>query len=297
MAGCSTASLLFFNMQKTDNFQKKAQRVGAMLNAVDNMAPRLAGRLAFELFCRPRRPALNAQDRKFLDSAEQMDFEIPGAVLRGYRWPGPTPDAPAVLLLHGWESSSGRWRKYTKGLNEAGFAVLAFDAPAQGLSGGKRLNLYLYSKAIDVFLAKTGPVVAMIGHSMGAGAAIISMALFEVPRPPKAILLATFAESTRVMADFGRLLGLRDAVLAQTKRQILRRSGHPLEVYSVARQAAQLRDVAGLVLHDQDDAVSPAAEGRAVAEAWGARYIETQGLGHRLQDKTVLTHIIDFLKT
>ncbi len=280
----------------TDNFQKKVRRVGAVLNAVDNMAPRLAGRLAFELFCRPRRPALNAQDRKFLDSAEQMDFEMMGAMLRGYRWPGPTPEAPAVLLLHGWESSSGRWRKYAKGLREAGFTVLAFDAPAQGLSGGKRLNLYLYSKAIGVFLTKTGPVAAIIGHSLGAGAAIMSMAVFEAPRPPKAILLATFAESSRVIADFGRLLGLREAVLAQTKRQILRRSGHPIEAYSIVRQAAQVKDVVGLVIHDQDDTVSPAAEGRAVAEAWGAHYIETKGFGHRLQDPAVLQHMVDFLK-
>jgi pimeloyl-ACP methyl ester carboxylesterase len=66
--------------------------------------------------------------------------------------------------------------------------------------------------------------------------------------------------------------------------------------YSVAKKAALLRDVEGLVLHDRDDDVAPLTEGRAIAEFWNARLVETEGLGHRMQHETVVQAIVEFIK-
>lgn len=198
-------------------------------------------------------------------------------------------------MLHGWESSSARWRKYVKPLHQAGFRVLALDAPAHGNSGGKLVNLPLYSRVIKTFMQHYGVPDAIVGHSLGAAAVVMSMAAFDAPHVRKAVLMASFAESSRVMRDFGNILGLQQKVLDELNREIERRSGIPIEAYTIKGKAATLTDVQGLVLHDRDDEVAPVSEGLAIAEAWPAQFLETQGFGHRMQDKSVVEAVVRFI--
>jgi hypothetical protein len=125
----------------------------------------------------------------------------------------------------------------------------------------------------------------------------MSAAILDAPRPEKMVLLGVFAESSRVIRDFGAILGVNATVLAGIHREIERRSGMPIEAYSVAKKAALLTDVKGFVLHDRSDDVAPVAEGRLVAEAWNAHYLETEGLGHRMQDKQVVQAVLQFIRS
>ena len=182
-----------------------------------------------------------------------------------------------------------------RSLCKAGFTVQALDAPASGLSGGRILNLSIYSAAVKKHIEKNGAPYAIVGHSLGGGAAVISAALFDAPRPEKMVLLAVFAETTRVLHDFGHIIGVNETVLRYVDREIERLSGIPPAGYSVLQKVALLTDVQGLVLHDHDDEVAPVAEGRLVAERWAAKYVETEGLGHRMQHMSVVHAVRDFL--
>lgn len=275
---------------------RKIRRVGKMLNALAAVSPALAGRAAFRIFCSPRRLPLRDDDRAFLETAQHFDFQVESNLrIRGYSWTAGHAGAPEVLCLHGWESSSARWRKYVVELCAAGYTVHAFDAPASGRSEGKMLNVLLYSRVVKAFIEERGVPFAIVAHSLGGAAAVMSAAILGAARPQKMVLLGVFAESTRVVRDFGTILGVNERVLKNVYREIERRSGMPIGEYSVAKKAALLRDVQGLVLHDRDDDVAPAAEGRQVAEYWNARFVETSGLGHRMQDKTVVKIVVDFI--
>jgi len=267
-----------------------------MLNALSTVSPMLAGRVAFRIFCTPRRLPLRDHDREFLATAEQGSIHVDRKAVRTYTWPAAQPDARTVLFLHGWESNSGRWRKYIKAAREAGFRVQAFDAPANGHSEGTLLNVLVFARVLKVFLEKYGAPHAVVGHSMGGAAAVMSMALSGAPRTEKLVLMGVFAESTRVISDFGQVLALKDVVIQSVHHEIERRSGQPIEEYSVRKKAALLHDVQGLVLHDRDDEVAPVAEGQAVAESWGCPFVETEGLGHRMQDKSVVETVVAFLR-
>jgi pimeloyl-ACP methyl ester carboxylesterase len=283
--------------QFPEDFLKKVRRVGKTLNALSAVSPAVAGRLAFRIFCTPRRLPLRDDDRRFLSTAQHSDiFPERGMRIRVYTWQAEQESAPEVLFLHGWESNSGRWRKYVKQLNSAGYTVHALDAPASGQSGGRRLNVLLYSRAVKHFITEKGRPYAVVGHSLGGAAAVMSTTLLGAPRPEKMVLLGVFAESTRVIRDFGAVLGVNDTVLRSIHREIERRSGLPIEAYSVAKKAGELGDVSGLVLHDRDDDVAPVEEGRAVAASWMAQFIETQGLGHRMQDGEVVRAVLEFVR-
>ncbi|MCC6280565.1 MAG: alpha/beta fold hydrolase [Saprospiraceae bacterium] len=275
---------------------KKLRRVGQALNMLARVSPPLAGRAAFRLFCSPRRKALPEHDMAFLKAARQGTLEVKGVSISTYQWlPKGTDNGRTVLFLHGWESHSARWRHYVKALCKAGFTVQALDAPASGLSGGRMLNLLIFSAVVKKHIEENGVPYAMVGHSLGGGAAVMSTALFHAQRPQKMVLLGTFAESKRVIRDFGRIIGANETVLKHVDMEIERRSGIPVEAYSVVQQVTLLTDVQGLVLHDRDDDVAPVAEGRLIAERWSAAYLETEGFGHRMQHMSVVHAVRDFL--
>ncbi|MEI6409645.1 MAG: alpha/beta hydrolase [Bacteroidota bacterium] len=280
-------------------FLKKARRVGKFINALALVAPRQAGRLAFRIFCSPRRQPLRDQDRSFLSTAHQSILQAEGLQIRVYTWHSSQKSEKkrVVLFLHGWESNSGRWRKYVKPICNAGFTVMALDAPAHGNSSGKQVNLPLYSRVIKAFMEHYGTPEALVGHSLGGAALVMSMGAFEAPRVRKAVVLSGFAETSRVMHDFSRILGLKPVVSEYINREIEKRSGMRIEQYSVVDKAALLHEVKGLVLHDQDDDVAPVEEGQLIADAWNAQFIQTQGLGHRMQDKSVINHVLAFLQS
>jgi len=279
----------------TDATLKKIRRVGKMLNALALVSPALAGKVAFQFFCTPRRLPVREKDAALLASAEQGFLVYQKQKISTYSWRSEQPDAKSVLLLHGWESNSARWRKYIRGLRAAGFTVHDIDAPASGNSHGKRLNVILYSNVVMEFIAKNGSPNVIIGHSLGGAAAVMSTTLLAAAQPEKMVLLGVFAESTRVIQDFGQVLGVNPGVITAIYKEIEKRSGAPIEAYSVAQKTLQLLGVKGLVVHDTNDDVAPVAEGRMVAKTWGASFFQTEGFGHRLQDKSVVTAVVDFV--
>jgi pimeloyl-ACP methyl ester carboxylesterase len=279
-----------------EHILQQARQLGRQLNQQARHDPEGAGRAAFRLFCTPRSPDTRSGHERFLTSAARRMVELEGLPICVYDWPAAQSDARRVLLLHGWESHSGRWYGLVPALRAAGFAVSALDAPGHGKSGGDWLNLQLYSRTVRAYCEQVETPYAMVGHSLGGAAVAVSMGLFGAPAVEKAVVLGAFAESHRVLVDFGGILGLEPPILEAVWREVERSSGHPIEAYSAVKTAAMLKGrVEALVLHDYDDVVSPVEEGRAIAEAWGARYIETRGLGHSMQGKEVQEAIVRFL--
>ena len=274
---------------------KKIRRVGKMLNALAAVSPSLAGRLAFRIFCTPKRLPVRDKDREFLASAKQHTMRIEGLSIRCYLWESEQPAARTILFLHGWESNAARWHKYIKAARSAGFRVLAFDAPASGFSDGNLLNVLLYSRTLKKYLSENDTPYAIVGHSLGGAAAVMGLTVLGANRPAKMVVLAAFAESTRVLRDFAQVLGANESVLKALFRYIERRSGQTVEEYSVRRKAAELGDVEGFVLHDTEDEIAPVAEGRAIAASWGCRFLQTEGFGHRMQDRSVVLEVVRFL--
>lgn len=274
---------------------KKIRRVGKMLNALAKVSPSLAGHVAFRIFCTPKRLPVREKDRVFLATATHFTMRLEGLSIRSYIWESSNPDARTILFLHGWESNAARWRKYIKAAIKAGFRVQALDAPASGYSNGKLLNVLLYSRTVKKYLSDNPVPFAIVGHSLGGAAAVMSLSLLGAKRPQKMVVLASFAESTRVIRDFAHILGVNESVVQALFRHIERRSGLPIEDYSVRKKAAELVDIEGFVLHDLEDEVAPVAEGRLIAESWGCRFMQTEGFGHRLQNKTIVEEVIRFL--
>ncbi len=270
------------------------QLLGAVLNTGVRLAPQTTAQAAFYLFGLPRPRRMKPKEQLFLDEARLAYLPVGAYRIATYRWG--EGDGPVALLAHGWESHAGRWRKIAPGLVEAGYRVVALDAPAHGRSSGWHFNMIRYAEVLQVLLEREGPISLMIGHSVGGASSIWAMA--AVPpafRPKRAVIMASFASLAHVMENGRRMIGADDSLLLAMDDFIERLSGRRIAQYDLTEVVRQLSDVEALLLHDRYDPVTHFSESEKLCAAWqGAHLVATEGLGHGLTAPQAVNIVLNF---
>src|SRR5690606_32675566 len=126
-----------------------------------------------------------------------------------YQWSG---TGATVLLVHGWESNSFRWRNLIQFLRANDFNILAFDAPAHGYSSGEYLHVPLYSECVLHMLEKHRPK-HLVGHSVGGMTALYTQYRNPENSVEKIVTIGAPAEFHEIMEHFRLLLNLGPRVM------------------------------------------------------------------------------------
>jgi alpha-beta hydrolase superfamily lysophospholipase len=241
--------------------------------------------LAYRFALEYRRRAGFPARRPLLETPATYDLplealSVPSATGPLPAWFVPAPGggrAPAVVLVHGWESNRARMLPNARFLHAAGFATLMFDVRGHGENPPETLPISAAEFGADaraaVELVATRPdvtSVGVLGHSMGA----IGAAIAAADDPRVAALVTTSAPSdprTLTRRTF-QLAGLRlpDAVAhplaALTTRVYLHPRGH---APSAASASAAIARYAGpvLVIHGALDEIVAAGDAHRLARA------------------------------
>jgi pimeloyl-ACP methyl ester carboxylesterase len=187
---------------------------------------------------------------------------------------------PTVYLLHGWGGSRRQFGAFVAPLVDAGFRVVAFDAPSHGDSrpgryGPRSTTALEFASALRAVTDVHGPPHAVIAHSVGGLATAV--ALRDGLTPSRAVLLAPVASMMGFVGRLREALGFGD----RTANELLLRAHRRVGV------------------HDRGDRTVPVSDGVAIAQAWpGARLHLTTGLGHHrlLADPDVVAEAVRFVK-
>lgn len=265
---------------------------GARLNLMYKINPGKAVKKSFELFSTPRKGKLGPNSGSFLNEAGLEKIEINGIPIQTYWWPN---EKETILLLHGWQSNTKRWKNLIEHLRKEGYSVLSLDAPAHGLSGGKQFLVPTYAKATTQLIEKYQPQFA-IGHSVGAATLIYHQHKQEKPSFKKLVLLAPPSKMVYVMHDFQHQLGLNQDLMDQLETVFKEETGYDFSEFSLHDFSKNL-NAKVLMIHDKDDKIVKWDETRTLAQNWkNARLLITQGLGHGLKSDAIHQNIINFLK-
>jgi len=266
--------------------------IGSALNALAVFSPVEAGKRILQLFSTPRSGRLRPQDREFLETAEGGTLPVNHLAVQYYFW---KKTGPTVLLAHGWESNSARWKVMIQRLKKQHYSVIAVDAPAHGGSGGTAFNAILYADFVQAVAEKFKPDFA-IGHS--AGGMALSYLLVQQPGIfQKIALLGMPSDLRQITGVFGRVLGLSDRAMQGYAEQVFHKFGHTLDYFSVAEFAKSISTEC-LIIHGRDDSTAPFADAERVAQNWaGAQLLAMDGLGHSLQGEAVYRAVLSFLGT
>jgi pimeloyl-ACP methyl ester carboxylesterase len=257
---------------------------------VGAVAPAIAARWAETLFCTP--PRRRDGDEAFIATGSRFTLSSQGQHLAGWQW----GSGPTVVLVHGWGSRASRLSALAAALVEAGFRVVAYDAPAHGESTGRFASLPEFARALGDVAEAIGPIHGLVGHSLGGAA--VAMAMRHGLGARRVVLIAPPAD-VRIFSDFfAQTLAIPPAVQQRMHRNLERRLQivwDDLHIPTVVRELP----AEALVIHDRDDTDVPFAHGEEIVGAWaGSRLESTSGLGHRalLRDPAVIGWAVEFLR-
>ena len=125
-----------------------------------------------------------------------------------YRWLG---KKDTVLLAHGWESNSFRWKKLSKQLLKNNFNIIAIDAPAHGKSGDRSFTAIQYAAFINEVCRVYKPN-HIIGHSVGGMASIFYLHNYKNYSIEKLITLGAPSEFKYIFLSYTTMMGFNRTV-------------------------------------------------------------------------------------
>lgn len=264
---------------------------GQYLNLIAVFSTKRAAKIGLNIFCTIRKGKVLPSQKAFLDPAKLELEQVGTHQIQSYRWAG---SGDTVLLMHGWESNTHRWRNLIKKLQEHQFNIIAFDAPAHGYSSGNRLHVPLYAEASRYLLNKYQPK-HVVAHSMGGITILYDH--FKTPESSvaKIVTIGSPSRFSQSMEFYQNLLKFNDRVKEAMNKYLKTWLGYYIDEFTSVRFVAQ-NQKKGLLFHDKDDLQVPFYASEEVHQHWkGSQLIATQGLGHSMHQDAVNEQIIAFL--
>jgi pimeloyl-ACP methyl ester carboxylesterase len=271
-----------------------------LLRSYGKIAPERFQKRFVQNFLKPRRPLLIARERPDLPPpTESMRIPVGGGIglisdtwVQAWRW----GEGPAVLVVHGWEDDHHCFDAIIAALVKRGQAVVAFDLPAHGKSGGTQATIPLIAQAVQGVADILGPVRAVAGHSLGGAAATfaITQGWLDVER---AAVIAAPTGPTYMLNAIAKRFGMDDARKEKLFEELKRVVGYRPEEIEMLPRITSL-EIPALIVHAKDDAMVRFVTGERWAANWpGAQLIALEKLGHRrlLFDPATAGKIADFL--
>ncbi len=266
--------------------------VGQYINFLSYIRPQKAVELSYALFSQPRDGRLLKEKLpKILKNTETETFQHNEHHFQIYIWKG---NETKILLVHGWESNSSRWKKTLPHLQKSGSSIIALDAPAHGQSSGKEFNVPLYAEFINKTVEKYQPDI-IIGHSIGGAACVYHQYLFPNTSINKMVILGAPSDLKTLIDNYVSMLSLNNRMFTLLENRFLTHFNFKLEDFSGQKFASQF-NIPGLIAHDTTDKIVAFEEGKKIASNWkNCQFIETKGLGHGMHDDKLYQKVIDFL--
>jgi pimeloyl-ACP methyl ester carboxylesterase len=240
------------------------------------------------------RPARLREPRlaKRLEDVAPATVSSPAGLVTAWRVGG----GPAVLLVHGWQDDNSLWSPLIDELIDRGRALVAFDLPGHGVSGGEWGLGSEGADGVHAVAGALGPIDAVVAHSFGAGCAALAMA--EGLAVPRAVFISTPLASggNRWRRNADRR-GVSHEIADAAKRIYDDKQGPSRAGYK-GRAVISTLDVNLLLIHSTEDERYSFSDAQEVAPLCRrAELLAVHGLSHRrtARDPAVVTRVADFV--
>ncbi len=267
--------------------------IGNYLNLLALVAPKKAAEIGFHLFCRPFRSKITKKHQTFFKTAEQSFFNLGKETIHTYKWGAGTTK---ILLLHGWQSHTYRWKNYIDAIDKNLYTIYALDAAGHGLSSGDFLSVPYYSEAITKYVSSIGKVDKVIGHSIGAFTALFTFSTNPTLAPDSLVILAPPGEAKEFFSFYAQQLKLSKRCVYLVEKHFEEVTKHTIDFYSAEKFASTIINCKGLIIHDEHDDETSVENSKAIHLVWeNSTLLITKGKGHNLKSVEVLDVVVNFL--
>ena len=275
-----------------------ARVVRRTLVALSVVAPPAAAEIGYRLWRSLGRPeAVHARDLAVHRRAARGTLDLDGIPVATYSW-GDGPET--VLLVHGWRSRASRFAPLVAALQGPGRTIVAFDAPGNGDTPGRRTSILEYARIIRLLAARYGGLSTIVAHSFGVLSSFV--AVREGVAVDRIVGIAGLHDADEILDQFSREAGLGRRAKAGLRSRIENRffAGIP-DLWRRFQSELDPADTrtALLLIHSRDDSRVSARQSELIAEAHTGpvELVLTDGLGHNriLSSSAVLAQVVGFL--
>jgi len=255
------------------------------------ISPLLGAAMAQLLLTRPPHAGYRQKQHAVLAIAQQAVLRVRNRSVRAYEWGA----GPTVLLVHGWGGHAGQMTEFVAPLTAASYRVVALDAPAHGQSAGQLSSLVHFADAIAVAARAFGPFHAVVAHSLGAAATAYQMS--KGMTVDRAVFIAPPARQTGIWQLFRQALGMSDREWELMRVRTERWLKVNFDDLQPEVLAPHMRTPL-LILHGENDRVTPCSEGQALARVWPGAKVCLLNSSHRaiLSDMRALAKSVEFVR-
>ena len=249
------------------------QILGKTINSLGLIQPKLAAKYAVKLFSTPQKGKITEDQTAFLNTAIKDSVTYNDITIQTYLWGG---SKDTILLVHGWESNTFRWKDLIELLQQEDYNIVAIDAPAHGNSSNKIFNAPLYSECIHEVVKTYKPKI-IIGHSIGATASIIAQENHDLPSVEKNVLLGAPSNLAISVKNYANFMGLNNRVRKAIDAYYLKHFNH-LPSHYCAENFYKNNHTAGIIIHDKQDKIISYREAVDIIKHYNnAELIKTRG--------------------
>jgi pimeloyl-ACP methyl ester carboxylesterase len=289
------------------DLSRNSTTVRSLFYGLQAFSPGLAAQLAAVAMFRTSRRKPDDWESRVTAGAEQLRIDGPTGSLALQRW----GKGPLVILVHGWNGRGSQLGGFVAPLVQAGFQVVAFDAPGHGGSAGTSSSLVEFASAFDAVVDAVKPffqpLAGVIAHSMGGAAVTYALSRAQSrpcsgpephPRSPRLVFIAPPIDIRDFVVTVVNELGLSARTQSALERALERRVGLRMAELHAVRLAPGMTAPL-LVLHDEQDRAVPVQCGESLAQAWpGAEIVKTSGLGHNriLRDPGAISTAVAYVR-
>ena len=267
--------------------------IGKGLNSLSYVAPNSSIKKALSLFSTPRKGRVSKNQNEFLSTSTEKTIFYNSFPIQTYHWETKNPKG-TILLAHGWESNSFRWKKLSKQLLEQHYNIIAIDAPAHGKSGDKTFTAIQYAAFLNEVCSTYNPN-HLIGHSVGGMASIFFLHDYKNTAIEKLITLGAPSEFDKIFLNYTNMMGYNKTISKGLDQYIFDNFGKFPSEFSSAKFSEKIT-AKGLIIHDIEDKIIPYNEAELIHKHYkNSTLLTTKGFGHGLKDQSVNDAIIKFL--
>ncbi len=266
---------------------------GSYFNSLVYISPEKTALKAFNLFCTNRKGNVLSFQKAYLDNAKDELHTVGSHKIQSYKWQG---NKETVLLIHGWESNTFRWRNLVEKLTAANYNIIAFDAPGHGYSSGDKLYVPLYAEVLQFMIKKYNPK-SIVAHSLGGMTVLYNEHVNKNRNLEKIVTIGSPSEFHEIMSDYQNILKFNGKVHKSLSNYIENRFGFTIDDFSSPKYVQNISQK-GLLFHDKHDKIAPFHGSENVHVNWkNSELVVTEGLGHSMHQDEVNDKILAFLQS
>ncbi|MEZ4850154.1 MAG: alpha/beta fold hydrolase [Bacteroidia bacterium] len=230
--------------------------IKAFFKLAGNLAPELALKVLWRLIFHTRRKSFKPPHHTMIEQGDEMRFKVrvdkiptPVLSLTAYRW---GKSDRKIFLVHGWEAHALDFYKMIPTLVDAGFEVIALDAPAHGKSEGSEVNLIAVKQAIYQAILRFGIPYAVIGHSFGGYASAFTLSEYPV-EVEKLIMIASPVYGSHMFEQICATLGVPAQLQNRLFEALKERFERPIESFNLVDLSQPIKAREIHYLYDEGD--------------------------------------------